>query len=123
MAIVTTVDNAGNTATRTYNITKQLPKLATPRLTADGYSKLTWNRVENATKYVVQSIIETVEVEKDKTSYDALKMLKSFIDKEGNSFNAFVRIKAVGDGINYEDSNWSESVWLYECLSGETNFI
>ena len=120
VAIVTTVDNAGNTATRTYNITKQLPKLATPRLTADGYSKLTWNRVENATKYVVQSIIETVEVEKDKTSYDALKMLKSFIDKEGNSFNAFVRIKAVGDGINYEDSNWSESVWLYECLSGET---
>ena len=81
-----------------------MPKLATPRLTADGYSKLTWNRVENATKYVVQSIIETVEVEKDKTSYDALKMLKSFIDKEGNSFNAFVRIKAVGDGINYEDS-------------------
>ena len=49
VAIVTTVDNAGNTATRTYNITKQLPKLATPRLTADGYSKLTWNRVENAT--------------------------------------------------------------------------
>ena len=120
VAIVTTVDNAGNTATRTYNITKQLPKLATPKLTADGYSKLTWDRVENATKYVVQSIIETVEVEKDKTSYDALKMLKSFIDKEGNSFNAFVRIKAVGDGINYEDSNWSESVWLYECLSGET---
>ena len=37
VAIVTTVDNAGNTATRTYNITKQLPKLATPKLTADGY--------------------------------------------------------------------------------------
>ena len=31
VAIVTTVDNAGNTATRTYNITKQLPKLSTPK--------------------------------------------------------------------------------------------
>ena len=120
VAIVTTVDNAGNTATRTYNITKQLPKLATPKLTADGYSKLTWDRVENATKYVVQSIIETVEVEKDKTSYDALTMRRNLLDKGVNNFNTIVRIKAVGDGINYEDSNWSESVWLYECLSGET---
>lgn len=120
VAIVTTVDNAGNTATRTYNITKQLPKLATPRLTVDGYSKLTWDRVENATKYVVQSIVETVEVEKDKTSYDASTMKKNLLDKGVNIFNTIVRIKAVGDGINYEDSNWSESVWLYECLSGET---
>lgn len=120
VAIVTTVDNAGNTATRTYNITKQLPKLATPKLTADGYSKLTWDRVENATKYVVQSIIETVEVEKDKTSYDALTMRKNLLNKGADTFSALVRIKAVGDGINYEDSNWSESVWLYECLSGET---
>lgn len=120
VAIVTTVDNAGNTATRTYNITKQLPKLATPKLTADGYSKLTWDRVENATKYVVQSIIETVEVEKDKTSYDALTMRKNLLNKGADTFSALVRIKAVGDGINYEDSNWSEAVWLYECLSGET---
>ena len=120
VAIVTTVDNAGNTATRTYNITKQLPKLATPRLTVDGYSKLTWDRVENATKYVVQSIVETVEVEKDKTSYDASTMKKNLLDKGVNVFSTIVRIKAVGDGINYEDSNWSESVWLYECLSGET---
>ncbi len=120
VAIVTTVDNAGNTATRTYNITKQLPKLATPELTADGYSKLTWDRVENATKYVVQSIIETVDVEKDKTSYDAYSMRKNLLDKGADTFSALVRIKAVGDGINYEDSNWSEAVWLYECLSGET---
>ena len=120
VAIVTTVDNAGNTATRTYNITKQLPKLATPRLTADGYSKLTWDRVENATKYVVQSIVETVEVEKDKTSYDASTMYKNLLDKGVDGFNTLVRIKAFGDGINYEDSNWSESLWLYYCLSGET---
>ena len=120
VAIVTTVDNAGNTATRTYNITKQLPKLATPRLTADGYSKLTWNRVENATKYVVQSIIETVEVEKDKTSYDALTMYRNLRNKGVETFSEMVRIKAVGDGINYEDSNWSNDVRLMECLSGET---
>ena len=120
VAIVTTVDNAGNTATRTYNITKQLPKLATPRLTADGYSKLTWNRVENATKYVVQSIIETVEVEKDKTSYDALTMRRNLLNKGVEIFSEIVRIKAVGDGINYEDSNWSNDVRLMECLSGET---
>ena len=120
VAIVTTVDNAGNTATRTYNITKQLPKLSTPKLTTDGYSNLYWNRVENATKYVVQSIVETVEVEKDKTSYDASTMKKNLLDKGVNIFNTIVRIKAVGDGINYEDSNWSESVWLIECLSGET---
>ncbi len=120
VAIVTTVDNAGNTATRTYNITKQLPKLATPRLSKDNYLKLTWNRVENATKYVVQSIVETVEVEKDKTSYDASTMQKNLLDKGVNGLNTFVRIKAVGDGINYEDSNWSYSLWLYECLSGET---
>ena len=120
VAIVTTVDNAGNTATRTYNITKQLPKLVTPRLTVDGYSKLTWDRVENATKYVVQSIVETVEVEKDKTSYDASTMYKNLLDKGVDGFNTLVRIKAVGDGINYEDSNWSESLWLYYCLSGET---
>ena len=120
VAIVTTVDNAGNTATRTYNITKQLPKLATPRLTADGYSKLTWNRVENATKYVVQSIVETVEVEKDKTSYDALTMYRNLRNKGVETFSEMVRIKAVGDGINYEDSNWSNDVRLMECLSGET---
>lgn len=120
VAIVTTVDNAGNTATRTYNITKQLPKLATPKLTADSYSKLTWNRVENATKYVVQSIIETVEVEKDKTSYDALTMYRNLRNKGVETFSEIVRIKAVGDGINYEDSNWSNDVRLMECLSGET---
>lgn len=120
VAIVTTVDNAGNTATRTYNITKQLPKLSTPKLTTDGYSNLYWDSVENATKYVVQSIIETVEVEKDKTSYDALTMRRNLIDKGINRLNTIVRIKAVGDGINYEDSNWSEAVWLRECLSGET---
>ena len=120
VAIVTTVDNAGNTATRTYNITKQLPKLATPRLTADGNSKLTWDRVENATKYVVQSIVETVEVGKDKTSYDALTMRRNLLNNGVEIFSEIVRIKAVGDGINYEDSNWSESLWLYYCLSGET---
>lgn len=120
VAIVTTVDNAGNTATRTYNITKQLPKLATPKLTTDSYSKLTWNRVENATKYVVQSIVETVEVEKDKTSYDALTMYRNLRNKGVETFSEMVRIKAVGDGINYEDSNWSNDVRLMECLSGET---
>ena len=120
VAIVTTVDNAGNTATRTYNITKQLPKLATPRLTADGYSKLTWDRVENATKYVVQSIVETVEVGKDKTSYDALTMRKNLLNNGVEIFSEIVRIKAVGDGINYEDSNWSNEARLMECLSGET---
>ena len=120
VAIVTTVDNAGNTATRTYNITKQLPKLATPRLTADGNSKLTWDRVENATKYVVQSIVETVEVGKDKTSYDALTMRRNLLNNGVEIFSEIVRIKAVGDGINYEDSNWSNDVRLYECLSGET---
>ena len=120
VAIVTTVDNAGNTATRTYNITKQLPKLATPKLTTDSYSKLTWNRVENATKYVVQSIVETVEVEKDKTSYDALTMRRNLLNKGVETFSEIVRIKAVGDGINYEDSNWSNDVRLMECLSGET---
>lgn len=120
VAIVTTVDNAGNTATRTYNITKQLPKLATPKLTADSYSKLTWDRVENATKYVVQSIVETVEVGKDKTSYDALTMRKNLLNKGVETFSEIVRIKAVGDGINYEDSNWSNDVRLMECLSGET---
>lgn len=120
VAIVTTVDNAGNTATRTYNITKQLPKLATPKLTADGYSKLTWDRVENATKYVVQSIVETVEVGKDKTSYDALTMRRNLLNKGVETFSEIVRIKAVGDGINYEDSNWSNDVRLMECLSGET---
>lgn len=120
VAIVTTVDNAGNTATRTYNITKQLPKLATPKLTADSYSKLTWDRVENATKYVVQSIVETVEVEKDKTSYDALTMRRNLLNKGVETFSEIVRIKAVGDGINYEDSNWSNDVRLMECLSGET---
>ena len=120
VAIVTTVDNAGNTATRTYNITKQLPKLATPKLTTDSYSKLTWNRVENATKYVVQSIVETVEVEKDKTSYDALTMYRNLWNNGVETFSEIVRIKAVGDGINYEDSNWSNEVRLMECLSGET---
>lgn len=120
VAIVTTVDNAGNTATRTYNITKQLPKLATPKLTTDSYSKLTWNRVENATKYVVQSIVETVEVEKDKTSYDALTMYRNLRNKGVETFSEMVRIKAVGDGMNYEDSNWSNDVRLMECLSGET---
>lgn len=120
VAIVTTVDNAGNTATRTYNITKQLPKLATPKLTTDSYSKLTWNRVENATKYVVQSIVETVEVEKDKTSYDALTMRRNLLNKGVETFSEIVRIKAVGDGINYEDSNWLNDVRLMECLSGET---
>lgn len=119
VAIVTTVDNAGNTATRTYNITKQLPKLSTPKLTADGHLKLTWNSVENATKYVVQSIVETVEVEKDKTSYDASTMYGNLMGKV-QVFSSMVRIKAVGDGVNYEDSNWSEAVWLYYCLSGET---
>lgn len=114
VAIVTTVDNAGNTATRTYNITKQLPKLSTPKLTTDSYSNLYWNSVENATKYVIQSITKTAEVEKDKTSYDA----SSFYDFFGTE--GFVRIKAVGDGVNYEDSNWSESVQLMYCLSGET---
>lgn len=120
VAIVTTVDNAGNTATRTYNITKQLPKLSTPKLTTDSYSNLYWNSVENATKYVVQSIIETVEVEKDKTSYDALTMRRNLLNKGVESFSEMVRIKAVGDGINYEDSNWSNDVRLMECLSGET---
>ena len=120
VAIVTTVDNAGNTATRTYNITKQLPKLATPKLTTDSYSNLTWNRVENATKYVVQSIVETVEVGKDKTSYDALTMRRNLLNKGVETFSEIVRIKAVGDGINYEDSNWSNDVRLMECLSGET---
>lgn len=114
VAIVTTVDNAGNTATRTYNITKQLPKLSTPKLTTDSYSNLYWNSVENATKYVIQSITKTAEVEKDKTSYDA----SPFYDYFGTG--GFVRIKAVGDGVNYEDSNWSESVQLMYCLSGET---
>ena len=114
VAIVTTVDNAGNTATRTYNITKQLPKLSTPKLTTDSYSNLYWNSVENATKYVIQSITKTAEVEKDKTSYDA----SSFYDFFGTE--GFVRIKAVGDGVNYEDSNWSEAVQLIYCLSGET---
>ena len=120
VAIVTTVDNAGNTATRTYNITKQLPKLSTPKLTTDSYSNLYWNSVENATKYVVQSIIETVEVEKDKTSYDALTMRRNLLNKGVEIFSEIVRIKAVGDGINYEDSNWSNDVRLMECLSGET---
>ena len=120
VAIVTTVDNAGNTATRTYNITKQLPKLSTPKLTTDSYSNLYWNSVENATKYVVQSIIETVEVEKDKTSYDALTMYRNLRNKGVETFSEMVRIKAVGDGINYEDSNWSNDVRLMECLSGET---
>lgn len=120
VAIVTTVDNAGNTATRTYNITKQLPKLSTPKLTTDSYSNLYWNSVENATKYVVQSIVETVEVEKDKTSYDALTMYRNLRNKGVETFSEMVRIKAVGDGINYEDSNWSNDVRLMECLSGET---
>ena len=119
VAIVTTVDNAGNTATRTYNITKQLPKLATPKVTADGHANLYWDSVENATKYVVQSIVETVEVEKDKTSYDASTMYGNLMGKV-QVFSSMVRIKAVGDGVNYEDSNWSEAVWLYYCLSGET---
>ncbi len=114
VAIVTTVDNAGNTATRTYNITKQLPKLSTPKLTTDSHANLYWNSVENATKYVIQSITKTAEVEKDKTSYDAY----SFYDFFGTG--GFVRIKAVGDGVNYEDSNWSEAVQLMYCLSGET---
>ena len=112
VAIVTTVDNAGNTATRTYNITKQLPKLATPKGSTDSHANLSWNSVENATKYVIQGIAKTVEVEKTKTSYDAFD---EFINTDG-----FVRIKAVGDGVNYEDSNWSEAVKLMFCLSGET---
>ena len=112
VAIVTTVDNAGNTATRTYNITKQLPKLATPKGNTDSHANLSWNSVENATKYVIQGIAKTVEVEKTKTSYDAFD---EFINTDG-----FVRIKAVGDGVNYEDSNWSEAVKLMFCLSGET---
>lgn len=120
VAIVTTVDNAGNTATRTYNITKQLPKLSTPKLTTDSYSNLYWNSVENATKYVVQSIVETVEVGKDKTSYDALTMYGNLLNKGVETFSERVRIKAVGDGINYEDSNWSNDVRLMYCLSGET---
>lgn len=49
-----------------------------------------------------------------------LTMRKNLLNKGADTFSALVRIKAVGDGINYEDSNWSESVWLYECLSGET---
>ena len=61
---------------------------------------LTWDSVENASSYTVCYNDETIQIEKEKTNYAVL------LSSAQNTF----KIKANGDGVQYTDSAWSQTV-------------
>lgn len=79
---------------------------------------LTWESVENASGYTIVYNGTNIEIGKDKTSHLVL------INSTENTF----KIKANGDGVNYKDSNWSDTITynittptLYEKITIELN--
>lgn len=79
--------------------TSSLPKLKTPVLTKDNYT-VKWEKVENAVKYQLDIDGEISFVDADTTSY----YLPS---------NKLLKIRAIGDGVNYSASDWSESIYTW----------
>lgn len=61
---------------------------------------LTWDSVENASSYTVCYNDENIQIEKEKTNYAVL------LSSTENTF----KIKANGDGAQYIDSAWSQTV-------------
>lgn len=61
---------------------------------------LTWDSVENASSYTVCYNDENIQIEKEKTNYAVL------LSSAQNTF----KIKANGDGVQYIDSAWSQTV-------------
>ena len=61
---------------------------------------LTWDSVENASSYTVCYNDESIQIEKEKTNYAVL------LSSAQNTF----KIKANGDGVQYTDSAWSQTV-------------
>ena len=77
----------------------KLPKLDTPVLTKDNYT-VKWEKVENAVKYQLDIDGEISFVDADTTSYH----LPS---------NKLLKIRAIGDGVNYSSSDWSEEIFTW----------
>ncbi len=74
-----------------------LTQLKAPEVTRDG-NNATWKKVENATKYELDISGEISYVDANTTSHPIPS-------------GKILKVRAVGDGINYSTSNWSNGVY------------
>lgn len=75
-----------------------LPKLESPEVTKDGNNAV-WEKVENATKYEIDISGELYYVDADTTTHPIPSGKK-------------LKVRAVGDGVNYSTSDWSNGVYI-----------
>lgn len=100
------------TVTKDVTITQaEMPQLATPEFTAvtSGKGKVTpiWDDVDNATSYTVRySTSENFATHTDVPSIESGNDITGLT----NETKYYFKLKAVGDGISYRDSEWSDAV-------------
>lgn len=75
----------------------ELSTLATPENITEEKRVVTWDIVENATGYLVEFAGTEYEVEENRFEL-------YFFTGQGNKY---IRVKAIGDGVKYNDSNWA----------------
>lgn len=75
----------------------ELSTLATPENITAENRVVTWDIVENATGYLVEFAGTEYEVEDNRFEL-------YFFTGQGNKY---IRVKAIGDGVKYDDSNWA----------------
>jgi hypothetical protein len=61
---------------------------------------LTWNAVENAEAYIINVDGDTFEANENSYSLSAFVLMNTYI----------IKVKAIGDGVVYRDSEWSETI-------------
>lgn len=76
---------------------KKLPLLATPENITAENRVVTWDVVENATGYLVG--FAGTEYEAEENRFELY-----FFTGQGDKY---IRVKAIGDGVKYNDSNWA----------------
>lgn len=79
------------------NKQNELSTLATPENITEEKRVVTWDIVENATGYLVEFAGTEYEVEDNRFEL-------YFFTGQGNKY---IRVKAIGDGVKYNDSNWA----------------
>lgn len=79
------------------NKQNELSTLATPENITEEKRVVTWDIVENATGYLVEFAGTEYEVEDNRFEL-------YFFTGQGNKY---IRVKAIGDGVKYDDSNWA----------------
>lgn len=87
----------------------KLTKLSTPTLTVDQYGFASWATVANAVEYIYS-------INGREYTYRVVGNFGIALDN-GDT----IKVKAVGDGINYTDSDWSNEVTYKKQASGESN--